>query len=395
MIIVIDMIRTRRWPSELLLACLSFVIAASACAPDAESLDDEGAPLDLLAFATDAPAVGDRWYEYDGATHVLTPKAERYVVREGADEAARFAAVAIVSYYDRDTAESGRFTVEHARFDGAAWTAPAEHVTSRNVKSDGPVCLDLFASASTIEVSCDDDGGWQVKLLTAPFLVLEGPLTVQSPAVRFRERGAPVVVATLAGEGLADLPDPSSLRELEDRPPSGWTTPEWDRSRLAPDLPRAGRLLGARFLDEELRGRGDVYFLAGTSRALARVTFAPEHEGDSSGGVIVRYAVAPLDFTDGSAGAFADADEQVVTLADGQVRLLRFDVDDGLAVVPNDPGRTAAGAWDLALSRDEDGLPSFALSSAAALLNHTAASGEDASAFDDAMPPLRTSNGSL
>lgn len=382
------MVDTRHGLSAPLLS----LFALCACAPDAGAPDAGSAPVDLLAFATDTPAVGDRWYAYDGATHVLTAKAERYVVREGEGADARHAAIAIVSYYDRDTAESGRFTVEHARFDGGAWTPALEHVASRNVKSDGPVCLDLFASASSVEVSCDD-GGWQVKLLTAPFLVVEGPLTVQSPAVRFRDGGVPVRVATLPGDGLAALPEPTSLPELEDRPPEGWTTPEWDRGRLARDLPRAGRLLGARYLDDELRGRGDVYFLASTSRALTRVSFAPEREGDASGGVVVTYATAPLDFTTASVGSFSERREQLVTVDDGESVLLRFDIDGELVASSNDASASAPGAWDLALSRDDDRLPSFALSSAAALFNHTASGGEDASAFDDAMPPSRTPAG--
>lgn len=354
-------------------------------------------PIDFMRFVQDQPAVGGDWYAYDEeGGHVLTPLAHAYVIREGSEETARYAALRIVSYYDPDTAESGRFTVSTSTWAGA-WSDEEPWVTRKNVKTDGPVCLDLFAR---LERPCEGDA-WQVMLRAYRFLAREGPIVVNQPGLFVRSAvGLPeagdVKVATLTDRStLSGLPNPTTLDEHRDAPPTSWESIEWSRDAFASDLPLAGMALGERFVDEGFVGRDDRYLLLNAPRSLVRFEVRPKVDGDVESGLSFTFTKVKLEIGDNTIPkAVPPAHEVSVAMPPlGQTTFLSFEEDalvlsgaalDGTALPHLVP---VESRWDLALRRTFDGRALLLLSPGAALYNATALAPEPPASLEETLPP--------
>jgi hypothetical protein len=306
----------------------------SACAPQGRPpVDDAGAadaptigPVDLPRFAQDAFAVGLSWFDYDSSSHALSPKSEVYVVEDRSVDPPRYGALAIDGYYDPEDAESGRFAIRTARWDGG-WAASASRLVAGNIRIEGPQCVDVFAD---VEVDCAGDA-WQVqlrqykKMSTASFKTTAVPgLFARSFATGHGEARIAVVDGDLAG-----LPDPASLAYVE-------------------SLPADALQLGRAYA-------GSVRFLVGAKFTLARFLL-----DDALG---IQVARAPIDVADGSVAedppleAFA-----LAAPADRDVLFVSFAADDLIADVdgsgwPHLP--PPEGDWDLAFEATADGLVAF------------------------------------
>lgn len=367
---------------------------------DAGPIAGRVGPIDFMKFVQDRPAIGGDWYAYDEAGgHVLTPLPHAYVVKDGDDGSERYAAFRVVSYYDPDTADSGRFTIATSVYDGGAWTAEDERLTSRNVKDEGAVCLDLFAGTERDCAGAD----WQVVLRAFPFLAREGPIVVNRPGVFVRSiAGLPeagsVRVATLDGrQSLAGLPDPRGIPDLVDGDAPGWDSASWDLARFAPNLPRRGMALGARFVDDGFVGRDDRYLLVNARRSLVRFEVRPVADGDVEAGLSFAWSKLPVDLRDNTIeDTKAEERTAVVEMpAPGERALLSFESETlqppaaevSGGVPPHIPPKESR--WDLALERDGDGTPRLVLSPGAALYNATALSSAPPASLDEAAPPLK------
>ncbi len=383
--------------------CSSVVVVvlggALACVPTPPS-DDAGpgeartGPIDFLRMVHDRPAVGGDWYDYDEAGgHIIAPLPQVYVLREGHDEGARYAALRVVSYYDPDTADSGRFTIALRAYDGAAWLPETEWLTSRSVKDGGPLCLDLFSKS---EPDCAS-ALWQVQLRATRWLALEGPIVVARPSLQVRSAhglagAGDVVIATLAERpSLSGLPQPTSIEDLDDGRQSSWSSSEWDRARYAPDLPERGMAVGARFVDDGFVGNGDVWALLNARRSLVRFQVRPASDGDPDAGLVFTFNKVAVDISDDTIPLEVPAsrDVSVPVPGVGARTYLSFEADDlvteagaGLHDVP------AENQWDLAVVRADDGVVRLVVSAGAAVYNLTRRDG--AATFTDAVLPERT-----
>jgi hypothetical protein len=375
------------------------LLALVACAParpdrDAGSVGDRRGPIDFLKFVQDRPAVGGDWYQYnEEAGHVLTPFEHVYVTRTAGCGDACYAALRVVTYYDSQTAESGRFTLRYRTWDGA-WSDESEWVSSKNIKSEGPVCFDFVA---TNEVDCAL-GGWQVQLRAYSFLAREGPIVVNRPGLFVHSfdgfpNAGDVRVATLVDRSTLDaLPDPTGIVELDDRPPSTWTSTAWDLTAFAPNLPQAGMILGDRAFGEGFVATGDALLLENAQRRLSRFVIAPVTEGAVDDGVVVTHAGLDLDLADNTvAREWPDAQDVTVDApALGEMTLLSFEeaelvvTPDAEATLPHVPPRESG--WDLALVRVTADHLRVVLSPGSALYNATQI--DQVTSLEDAHPPL-------
>ncbi len=176
--------------------------------------------------------VGASWYDYDPATHTLTPEPAVYVVRAGE----RITLIEVISYYD-DQGESGVFTLRALSHDGAAWaTEPVQRQLSKNVK-DETVCVD----AATLEERACADATLAMRAALRP-LPAAG-FAVREPAIYAlhhysQQDAAPISVAAVEAATLEDAPrDVAQLAALDPLPSSsatpedslvGWLRPEPD-----------------------------------------------------------------------------------------------------------------------------------------------------------------------
>lgn len=355
--------------------------------------EDRTGPLAAEVCIQDRPAISGKWYDYDPDGHTLTPKPQAWILRDRSTDPARFLALRIVSVYETDAAESGRFTFGVASWDGAAWSGENEWVTPRNMK-DADLCLDVFAQS---EVACDGDA-WHLRLAEFQYLSPMSGFAAQNLGVFSRSwAGRPelgdVRLARLDDvTSLAGLPDPTTLGELADGPATSWESTDWAFQQLATDLPEAGMALGRRFVDAGLVGRDDVYFMLTTRYDLVRFTVRPITDGDADAGLRFSFAAIPVEFEDYSMPADipAPTDVEVAMPAPGSASWLTFkeptllpSADDlAGAAFPFLPPRSSR--FDLAVERLPDGEVRLLLSPGSCVINGTQLG------FDVSVPPVST-----
>ncbi|MEM1347871.1 MAG: hypothetical protein AAGI01_04885 [Myxococcota bacterium] len=186
---------------SLLLVCIS------ACTEPTRIEPEPAQEATSTDFGEDPYAIGSSWYDYDGRTHVLTPKAEVYVVRavDG-----RVALVEVAGYYG-EKGESGVFSLRAREGDGGAWGEARGLQLSQNVK-DAPVCVALGPAR---EVSCegaDASLAFRTEWRSLP----QAGFSVNNPAI-YAVRGASVAI--VAAESLEDVAEsPSAAAEMEEEP---------------------------------------------------------------------------------------------------------------------------------------------------------------------------------
>lgn len=340
--------------------------------------------VNFLAFAQDRPAVGGDWYLYqEEAGHLLEPFDHVYVVKSGPEGTPNFGALRLVSYYDPDNAESGRFTVRTAEWGGTTWNATESILLQKNIKSDGPACLDLHGPS--LETNCADDS-WQVVLRAYPFLAREGPIVVTRPGVFVRSvAGVPDAgrarIATLDNTTTLDgLPDPATIDELNDAVPEEWGPPSYDLGNFAPNLPLAGMAIGPRFVDDEFGAREDVFFLVNAVRHMIRFQVRPNVDGVPEPGLRFTWSNDEVDLDDNTI-AEKPSDRLMVDIPIpevGETIFLSFEAPDLVmddeflsdAQLPHFPPNERR--WDLALTQPTDGDVRLVLSPSAAVYNASA-----------------------
>jgi hypothetical protein len=362
-------------------------------------------PLAIEAFTQDRPAIAGKWFDYNPDGHTLSPKTQAWIVRtldDDADveQAPRHIALRIIDIYESDAAESGLFTFGLATFDDATstWSGESEWVTPRNIKLTGQMCVDLFARA---ELPCVEEEAWQLRLALFQYLSTSAGLAVAEPGVFVHDARARVArvddVADLAALAAA-VPDPFALDTLDDAPPATWDGTDWPFTSLAPDLPLAGRAVGARFVDDPagaFTGRDDVYWLITARFDLVRFTVRPVVDGDADAGLTfssTSVEVSRDDFT--APDTMPAGTEHVVAVpAPGEGVWLTFDdasaVPGTLDVAPEHLVDTAwphappkTSRFDLAVERTLDGTVHVLVSQGAAVLNATQLG------LDEVVPPV-------
>jgi hypothetical protein len=386
-----------RQRSAIHVVVLASVFALAACpgpsgGGDAGPGGERSGSIDFMQFVQDRPAVGGDWYDYDEeGGHVLTPFPHAYLVREGSGGDARYAALRIVTYYDPDTADSGRFTVSTTTWDGS-WGNESEWLTSKNIKEEGPLCLELFSSAENDCAGSD----WQVQLRAYSFLAREGPIVVTRPGLFVRSAAGlaaagDVAVATVDNtSNLSGLPAPATLADLVDGDAANFASTEWSYGNYAVNLPRAGMAIGRRFVDAGFVGNDHVWVLLNARRSVVRFVVEPLADGDTEAGLRFTFTRAPLDLLDNTIPLEASEplSVNVDVPAAGEETLLWFEADDlapdpdAEATLPHLPPRESG--WDLRLRRADDGEVQLLVSPGAAVYNATAL---DGAADLDAMPP--------
>ena len=403
--------RPPRWLARLVSAvALGTCLAAGAC--DRPPVDPDGGqtvgdgrigPIAFSRFAQDRPVIGGDWYLYDEeGGHSLTPFDQVYLIRDLSEETPRYGAVRLLSYYDPNTADSGVFSWSARVYEGQTWTAQRDFLASKNIKSDGPLCFDFFAGPADArgqEVSCDG-ADWQIMFKTYRFLVTTGPIVVARPGLFLRQAPrvqglVPITAATIEGAGgLDDLGDPTVIEDLQAGPPAGWTTPRYDLSKYAPNLPTAGRVLGARFVTDSFFATGDVFFLLNATGGLVRFTVSPTVDGDASAGLSFSWGVQEVNREDAT---IADAtvemsSAQLPMPGDGEMVFIDFDAPDlrldrDVLDEAAPPDRVPLESiWELAAVGTDDGRVELLVSPGSALYNASALDG--AVSLDDAVPPL-------
>lgn len=353
--------------------------------------DDRVAPLAVEHCIQDRPAISGKWYDYNPDGHTLTPKPHAWILRDPSTDPPRHLALRIVSVYEPDAAESGRFTFGVASHDGAAWLAESEWLTPRNMK-DQDLCLDVFARA---EVACAESS-WQLRLAEFQYLSPLSGFSAQNLGVFARGWAGradlgDVRLARIDGVTALDaLPDPTTLTVLGDAPATTWETTDWPFEQLAPDLPEAGMAIGRRFVDDGFVGRDDVYFLLATRMDVVRFTVRPITDGDAEAGLRIAFATIQVEFDDMSMPkAIPEPTEVEVAMpAPGAVSWLTFkepallspadDVAD--AVYPFI--RPKSSRFDVAVERLPDGSVRLLLSPGACVINATQLG------FDVDLPPV-------
>ncbi|MDP2344258.1 MAG: hypothetical protein Q8O67_25085 [Deltaproteobacteria bacterium] len=220
--------------AALLLTGLSLIACERPpVAPPPPVVEEGREQVNLEAFLQDRPAIGGKWYDYSVDGHVLEPKSEAWVLKT----ATTTFGFRISSVYDDDTGETGLFTLETVKREGAAWSTSTVFTAPANVKDGPPVCVDLSTSSG---VDCGA-AGWHLRFTLQSRLSVSAGFAVAEPAVFLADD---VVVARVDGLGsLGDLPDPASLQALDDA--AVFDTTEWDFSRYAKDLPVPGRVIGS------------------------------------------------------------------------------------------------------------------------------------------------------
>jgi hypothetical protein len=335
-------------------------------------------PLALDKCIQDRPAIAGKWYDYNPDGHTLDPKAQAWIVRDGD----RYAAFRIVSIYEQDAVESGRFTLAVATHDGDAWGAETEWLTPRNVKLTGPLCVDVFARS---EVSCDGEQ-WQLKLAVFSYLSPLSAFTVANFGVFARsvagrtDLGDVHVARVDDTTTLGALPAPTTIANLADAPASSWDNTDWAFDRFAPDLPEAGMALGNRF------AAGDVYWLFASRYDIVR--FRVERAGDT-----LRFELGSLD-VEFDTLTTEDVEPETRTLdvplpPANEARYFTFTTPDGSLSSADLAGTRYpflppdAKRWDLAIERIDDDVR-LLVSPAACVINATRLG------LDEERPPAST-----
>ncbi len=396
---------TRHWQTTAWVATVATVLLGSAAAcerPPVDGTVDGGAgegrlAVNFLAFAQDRPAVGGDWYLYkEEAGHLLEPFDHVYVVKSGPAGTPSYGAVRLVSYYDPDTAESGRFTVRTGRWDGATWETTEAILLQKNIKSDGPSCLDLEGPA--LEVNCADNT-WQVMLRAYPFLAREGPIVVTRPGLFVRSTAATDVdgrakIATVDGSTTIDsLPDPSTIEDLDDGARTDWGPVSYNLGQYAANLPLKGMAVGTRFVNDGFGARDDVFFLVNAVRSMVRFQVRPNVDGVVEPGLQLTWSNDEIDLDDNTiSDTPSDRLMADIPIPDvGETIFLSFEEPDLVmdaqyladAQLPHLPPNERR--WDLALTQPTEGDVRLVLSPSAAIYN--ASDADPAVDIVSAIPP--------
>lgn len=380
--------RAARGPALLLLLVVGSGCGASG-GPEPEPLPDGAFVLDASAFVRDQPAVGADWYNYDGNTHAVTPKEQSYIVRQVVEGQARYAAFRVVSYYDSETAESGRFSLESSVYDGS-WGAPDAWKVGQNIRHDGAACVDLFARQ---DVDCSGTR-WHVQFRVFPLLIPEASLVVGNPGIFVRSVDGfasleTIHVATHGETDLAALPEPGALETIA-AAEQGWHDVAWNRNHFATNLPHQGMALGSKLSTAQSSDIGDVVFLLTPSQALVRMV---AHIDAEAGVVDIEHAVAAFDLETVHYFPFAEKVTSTLALpAAGEMTYLAFDTGALSEVQAASPVQSQLTPpfekdWAVAMENTASSIR-LVLSPSSAIYNATAEGAADASAFDDVMPPL-------
>lgn len=99
--------------------------------------DRAGGGVTRDGFWLDPWPIGDRWYLYDGRSHVLTPRDLTYLVTD----AHGTILLRVLGYYGLQ-GQSGVFSIRTRSWDGTRWGPVVDEMLEGNVK-DGPICLGL------------------------------------------------------------------------------------------------------------------------------------------------------------------------------------------------------------------------------------------------------------
>jgi hypothetical protein len=328
------------------------------------------AAIDLERFVGDVPAVGPDWYDYDSLTHVLTPLDVSYVIRNGDGGNSRYAAVALRSYYDPASLDSGYFTFEQTVFGENNWGPTATIALTDNVK-EAAICVDLFAAGDGM-VDCASDL-WQLMFRTTPRFLAAAGFVVREPGLFPRsvdgiQAAGNSTIATIDGN-LDTLPDPRNIATLDGESAGEWHAPVFARDRFAAAVPLLGQLVGRRLVD----GQGDLLQVFTGRRTLAELSWSV-----TGGAVLISSAATNFDLYTSQPGPWPESASVAVELnSDHQRVLLRLDeagpVQQAAPATLTDMGD--ALSYDIELLLLDDGTPSLRLSPAAVAWNVTAADG--------------------
>lgn len=249
----------------------------------ANELDDSNAlhaTVDLGAFVGDTAAIGADWYDYDSATHVLTPSPITNIWRVQTDANVHFVAVQPRSYYDENTGESGYFTIAFRAYTSGRYGDVVELRTSNNVKT-APVCVDVLVPAV---VACP---AGHLRLETHPRLIAEAGLVVAEPVLTVPSLDgvatlSTVQVARVAGDidGVTVEPPTLSYRVNVPEPNMAWGCSNDD--------------------DDGTPDDGTIFFVL--NRALLGKATRTAHSAQQE---TWHVATAPLTITDSTFGAFS------------------------------------------------------------------------------------------
>jgi len=179
--------------------------AADAADPDSATATTIDAPADDR-FVLEPHAPGDQWYNYDGQTHIVTPREEVYVFDRGDT---RFA-VELTSYYDR-RGESGVFSLRAASLTRDGVGLVHELQLDGNVKR-APVCVRVAPEPRT--VSCE--GAWDLVFRTELRVIPGAGFAVNNPSIMARGHYASettVGVRAYAVRAIEALPDQALVGE--------------------------------------------------------------------------------------------------------------------------------------------------------------------------------------
>lgn len=267
-------------------SALALALALTACgeAPtssgDGESAltppEDLATGLELAAegFGLDPYAIGSDWYDYDGATHAVTPSDHVYALRRGEV----ITLLEVESYYD-DRGESGVFSLR-AREGGGE----VEALTlDTNVKEE-PGCVAL---SPLRQVSCDDSDAALI-LRTVWRAIPDGGFAVREPGLyvmsHFTDAPEQHIEVVRLGAGALEEVD-EAIDVLRER------TPHPDASH-APELARVGWV----HAEAGAAPRRDLHLQVTAHMKLVQWQIAALREGDGEIELDLKIACQRVDF---------------------------------------------------------------------------------------------------
>lgn len=378
-------------------AIVAAFLLAGCPRPPVDALDAgpaDGGGFTLEALIQDDPAIGGDWYLYTPENHTVASRDQVYLLRDNTAQPARYVVFRVVSYYDEDTAESGRFTLAFSDW-SAGWQAEQTWRASRLLGQDNPLCLDAFTRT---EVDCAGTS-WHLMMRSYSLMVSEGPLIVGEgafyvPSVVAQPTLQRVSVATVLGtQTLSAAPDPATVPELSDGPPPDWNRLDWNLAAWAPQLPRAGMVLGTRFVAEGFHALPDVYILLNVRKQLIKFTLAPVTDGQPAAGLHVRWAVSALDLTTRGPTTWGAIRELDVPLPASAGARTWLNLDSAEVILTTAPELASVTPylplkerlWDLSVMTGADGTPMIASSPSVALGNLGVLLGRSDLTLEDAL----------
>lgn len=336
------------WPTSVAAFAICQTFFVSACPrPPVEPVEpadagidaDAGAnnsPVDLSLFTQDEFAIGGDWYTYDPTDHALTPRTQSYVLRIKAPASDVPVGIAAedtylsfrpLSYYDPDTASSGRMTMQWSRFVDGVWQPLPDWQSSQNLKdaADKSIC---FNAQTQTETACTSTE-WHLMLRLYPLLVRDGPLVIFETGIFLPQTGPQAAVTTIAtvfdAEHPEGLPDPTTIPDLADAVPQNWESTDWILSSYAGNLPLQGMALGTRISSLEpdvlflMTGRQKIYKLTvtqeNTQDAPTDAVEEPAQDAETNRQLHIRWAEGAFSLADNTVSTFLEPQEVSISLA--------------------------------------------------------------------------------